>query len=88
MSALHERLVAELGDRFDNYRVEVDRRGAALRAVVELHAPQPCPQPCSVRHEHLTCRICGGEQPCEEIRTIAEHLGISIEGEGHHHGDR
>ncbi len=81
MSDLHERLLAEIA----RYEGAMGTRTlcAALRAVVELHAPVPCQRfsPCSLRHEHLTCGVCGGEQPCREMRVIAGQLGIPVEDE-------
>lgn len=51
----------------------------ALRAVVELHRPEPCPPPCSLRHEHLTCLHCRGMfWPCNTIEKITVELGVSI----------
>jgi hypothetical protein len=50
----------------------------ALRAVVELHRPEPCPPPCSLRHEHLTCLCCRGMHwPCNTIEKITGELGVS-----------
>lgn len=61
---------------------------AALRAVVELHAPVPCPGvPCFHLDPHDVCKTCGGSafyvigKPdstalCSTITTIAEQLGI------------
>jgi hypothetical protein len=92
VSGLHERLVADL-DEFDRLLVHKIRPVNALRAVVELHAPRPCSRGselCFHSDEHFKCTLCGsawdvgavGEAwPCSTIRTIAEALGVTTEGD-------
>lgn len=53
---------------------------AALRGVVERHKPEPCVYfSCQSPGTHVTCSACGGavNHPCDEIKDIAEKLGIT-----------
>lgn len=105
MGDLYERLLAKVaaftddpprctGDRpwfcgADDYELAV----AAVRAVLELHKPAPCLRPCSLRHEHVTCRWCKSSWrdalpvppfwPCDTVRAVARALDIEI---GDQHG--
>lgn len=85
-----------MSDLYDRVQYAVTAAGSdpawdvlgALRAAIELHAPRNCRDfsPCSMRHEHLTCRWCSGYAwpvtdglatwPCPTIAAIAEALGV------------
>ncbi|GAA0738617.1 hypothetical protein Drose_04355 [Dactylosporangium roseum] len=69
---LHQQITDEIA-HFDG---PVDR---ALRAVVERHQPVPCAWgACRSPETHRVCATCGPavNHPCDELRTIAEQLGI------------
>lgn len=79
MSTLHERLLRwfDHGAPHGDLEDAIAREEAALRAVVELHAP--------ATDEPSLCRTCWNEGaedyhgwPCSTIKTIAEHLGVEI----------
>lgn len=75
MTTFYERVVNEIA-HFDR---PTDR---ALRAVVARHEPE---QHYTVGQDNrrtpsrLYCRTCRATSPCEEIKTIAEHLGVTDE---------
>lgn len=84
---MHERLVAEL-DEFDRLLVHPVRFNTALRVAVKRHRPVPrspldgggfscpvCVEHCSELGEH-TCIRGNVEAPCDEIKAIAEALGV------------
>lgn len=102
MSTLHARLLAELdAERTLDYCHEcaqARQAQAALRAVVELHAPVKLRiYSAGVPVEVAVCDHCAslchsrsglgcdeprdGAYPCEDIRTIAEQLGVTTEGD-------
>lgn len=84
MTTLHERLVAELAHaRRARGR---DEMVAAVRAVVELHRPVTFWRPYSEPQQCFSCRTDRPgtgtvDWPCSTIRTIAETLGVPIEGD-------
>lgn len=81
VSTLYERLVAEL-DHALRARGR-DEMVAAVRAVVELHKPVTFWRPWA--GEPPCCTVCAEHPlwPCSTIRTLAEALGVSVEGEDH-----
>jgi hypothetical protein len=76
VSTLHERLLR----RLDGQRLSAPKLCAAVRAVVELHAPSP------VQYERrLGCQGCESDGdfgpqdwPCETVKIIATSLGVEI----------
>jgi hypothetical protein len=76
VSTLYARLVAEL-DEFDRILVHPVRFNTALRAAVERHKPE-------LFGGVVACLACSPgmpppilvEAPCDEIKSIAEALGI------------
>lgn len=91
MSTLHERLLRwfDAGAPSGDLEDAIAREEAALRAVVELHAPIPCSGfPCFHHDAHNVCKTCGsgtfaiGEPDstahCSTITAIAEALGVQI----------
>lgn len=71
MSDLHERLLHRLEGAAPDHEERVE---AAVRAVVELHAPRPC----NCREaKHVICAGCPGHAVvCATRLAIAEALGI------------
>jgi hypothetical protein len=75
---LHERLLAVIGQHGGPLGT-----GAALRAVVELHAPEPCNYShCRNPDTHRVCVHCGQgtNAPCSTIQAIARELGVDDRG--------
>lgn len=82
MTVLHQRLLSALDlDEEDNHPGFSCRSLAALRAVVELHAPVESPfvdlgfvfecNACSPGDKYASI-----EYPCSTVRRIAEELGV------------
>jgi hypothetical protein len=81
--SLHARLMAATSPLTVAQERTPEELAAALRAVVERHAPVPCPPPCCVRHEHVTCAAgCraadpfGAHYPCADIQGVARDLAV------------
>jgi hypothetical protein len=82
VSTLHERLLDHLRDLdvvLDEDRYDMTEPVAALRAVVELHAP--------ASDQPQLCRTCWNEGaedyhgwPCSTIQAIARELGVDDHG--------
>lgn len=98
MSTLHENLLAAIAPlhhprESPPLRRILEARDRALRAVVELHAPIPCPGfPCLHLDPHNVCKTCGssgtyviGEADstarCSTITAIASALGVDLKEE-------
>jgi hypothetical protein len=86
-STLHEKLLAELDPAVPWDADRDERAYAALRAVVELHAPKPYmdSKPDGIQ-ECRGCEVDGYEWeypawPCSTIQTIARELGVPTEGD-------
>lgn len=94
MSDLHARILDQIADKGDDYDCPAGhecagfgpdgdgRAAAALRAVVQRHKPVPCNyQRCLDPERHTTCEACGqvANHPCDELRVIAEQVGIPTE---------
>ena len=81
-SDLHARLLAELNKPWEiwapsNAAAPLGRQRLALLTVVDRHAPKPCRGfPCLHLDPHLRCPLCGQDDPCDELRTIADQLGL------------
>ncbi|GAA0720064.1 hypothetical protein Drose_06335 [Dactylosporangium roseum] len=94
MADLHTRLLNRCEPAWWGLADKPPRALDALRAVVERHKPVPCRwQGCKDPGGHFICKACGPavNAPCEEMRVIAEQLGIPTEdqelGEGQAAGD-
>lgn len=75
---LHERLLARLAEEDIG-----DNVAKALRAVVELHAPdehgrcRPCTELVRQAGNHVRWRV---PHPCETVQAIARELGVDDHG--------
>lgn len=98
MSTLHEQLLAATEPRIAGTvltSATVNAPLAALRAVVELHAPRPCTgmaELCAHLDPHNVCTTCGAADHyvigdpdstarCSTIQAIARELGVPTEGD-------
>jgi hypothetical protein len=88
VSTLHEQLLASI-DETERNTGGTGGWGDALRAVVELHRPEPYSTHNPIAAAYLVCHGCDmdgyeaehPEWPCSTIRTIAEALGVPLEAE-------
>jgi hypothetical protein len=85
VSDLHAHLLAATGDRFNNWHIAANQRGAALRAVVELHKPvtfwRPWSgEPTACEHCSMLLQAAGAPDPvpypCLTVVEIARELGV------------
>jgi hypothetical protein len=87
--SLHQQLIEALDDYVGSWTPPAPV--AALRAVVELHAPRPCAgfpvDACFHLDTHNVCGICGPSEPyvigdpdstarCSTVQAIARELGV------------
>lgn len=78
VNTLHEQLLARCDDEVDLV-LSPQPYAAALRAVVELHAPEPLYTLDQQNKRHLRgyrCKKCMRSYPCEDTRAVASALGV------------